>query len=72
MLGLTVAGLSLRGRSGSIRIFGDPSKIRTCDTRFRKPLLYPLSYGAMPRRGLDSLPPRVGEACRARAAVYNL
>ena len=25
---------------------GDPSKIRTCDTRFRKPLLYPLSYGA--------------------------
>ncbi len=27
---------------------GDPSEIRTCDTRFRKPLLYPLSYGAMP------------------------
>ncbi|SPD88844.1 protein of unknown function [Micropruina glycogenica] len=25
---------------------GGPSKIRTCDTRFRKPLLYPLSYGA--------------------------
>ncbi len=24
---------------------GAPGKIRTCDTRFRKPLLYPLSYG---------------------------
>jgi hypothetical protein len=24
---------------------GAPSRIRTCDTRFRKPLLYPLSYG---------------------------
>jgi hypothetical protein len=23
-----------------------PGRIRTCDTRFRKPLLYPLSYGA--------------------------
>jgi hypothetical protein len=22
-----------------------PSRIRTCDTGFRKPLLYPLSYG---------------------------
>lgn len=24
---------------------GRPSRIRTCDTGFRKPLLYPLSYG---------------------------
>jgi hypothetical protein len=24
---------------------GAPGRIRTCDTRFRKPLLYPLSYG---------------------------
>ena len=23
---------------------GAPGRIRTCDTRFRKPLLYPLSY----------------------------
>ena len=23
---------------------GAPGKIRTCDTRFRKPMLYPLSY----------------------------
>jgi hypothetical protein len=26
---------------------GGPDRNRTCDTRFRKPLLYPLSYGAM-------------------------
>ncbi len=25
---------------------GGPDRNRTCDTRFRKPLLYPLSYGA--------------------------
>ena len=25
---------------------GGPERIRTSDTRFRKPLLYPLSYGA--------------------------
>ena len=24
--------------------FGAPGMIRTCDTRFRKPMLYPLSY----------------------------
>ncbi|NOK58213.1 MAG: hypothetical protein GFH27_549279n20 [Chloroflexi bacterium AL-W] len=24
---------------------GTPGRIRTADTRFRKPLLYPLSYG---------------------------
>jgi hypothetical protein len=23
---------------------GAPGRIRTCDTRFRKPVLYPLSY----------------------------
>jgi len=23
---------------------GAPGRIRTCDTRFRKPMLYPLSY----------------------------
>src|SRR5215213_4916077 len=28
-----------------------PSRIRTCDTRFRKPLLYPLSYGGGPAHG---------------------
>ena len=24
---------------------GDPGRIRTCDTRIRNPVLYPLSYG---------------------------
>ena len=26
---------------------GGPGRIRTCDARFRKPTLYPLSYGAI-------------------------
>ena len=26
-------------------IGGDPGRIRTCDTRIRNPVLYPLSYG---------------------------
>ncbi len=25
-------------------LMGAPGRIRTCDTRFRKPMLYPLSY----------------------------
>ena len=25
-----------------------PGRIRTCDPRFRKPMLYPLSYGGAP------------------------
>jgi hypothetical protein len=31
--------------SGQVKRIGAPSRIRTYDTRFRKPLLYPLSYG---------------------------
>ncbi len=33
-------------------LYGAPGRIRTCDTRFRKPMLYPLSYGSgnRPRR----------------------
>ena len=27
---------------------GGPDRTRTCDLRFRKPLLYPLSYGTNP------------------------
>jgi hypothetical protein len=27
---------------------GAPGRIRTCDTRFRKPMLYPLSYEGLP------------------------
>src|SRR3954452_9083351 len=34
-----------------------PGRIRTCDTRFRKPMLYPLSYGGSSagaaRRGVE-------------------
>ena len=42
------AWLSMRG--------GAPGRIRTCDTRFRKPVLYPLSYEgvARDRNGLAS------------------
>ncbi|ETI86653.1 MAG: hypothetical protein Q612_NSC00286G0004 [Negativicoccus succinicivorans DORA_17_25] len=29
------------------KMIGAPKMIRTSDTRFRKPLLYPLSYGRM-------------------------
>ena len=32
----------------TLRTDGGPRRIRTSDTRFRKPLLYPLSYGARP------------------------
>jgi hypothetical protein len=35
-----------------------PSRIRTCDTRFRKPLLYPLSYGGLAR-------------CRQRGGMFQ-
>ena len=32
-------------------LYGALGRIRTCDTRFRKPMLYPLSYeGGMPGR----------------------
>ncbi len=31
------------------KLFSTPDRIRTCDLRFRKPLLYPLSY-----RGVNS------------------
>jgi hypothetical protein len=30
------------------RKFCAPGRIRTCDHRFRKPMLYPLSYGGYP------------------------
>jgi hypothetical protein len=35
---------------------GAPGRIRTCDTRFRKPLLYPLSYEGSTRPTLQSVP----------------
>ena len=33
-------------QAADLRLHGGPGRIRTCGTRFRKPLLYPLSYGA--------------------------
>ena len=46
---LVQESLNARPGTGNRRwlgeILGAPSRIRTCDTRFRKPLLYPLSYG---------------------------
>ena len=42
-----------------------PGRIRTCDARFRKPTLYPLSYEA----SIRALAPGVG-ARRLVAGVY--
>ncbi len=45
----SVAGMGRsRGnnRCSAMALTGGPEMIRTSDTRFRKPLLYPLSYGA--------------------------
>ena len=44
-------------------MFSTPDRTRTCDPRFRKPVLYPLSYEGEPKKpvisGLffDFLPP---------------
>jgi hypothetical protein len=38
-------------RSHQAKRIGAPSRIRTYDTRFRKPLLYPLSYGGRAQYG---------------------
>jgi hypothetical protein len=35
---------------------GAPGRIRTCDTRFRKPLLYPLSYEGAIAQSSDRAP----------------
>jgi hypothetical protein len=41
--------------SGWERRLGAPGRNRTCDTRFRKPLLYPLSYeGEGCRNGVEN------------------
>lgn len=38
--------------------FGTPGTIRTCDTWFRRPVLYPLSYGCVTSREGLTPPPR--------------
>ena len=50
--------------------FGAPSRIRTCDTRFRKPLLYPLSYGGQGHRVAAA--PALDAEQAARPAVETL
>src|SRR3954454_17396678 len=44
------------GDSLTCTFFGGPGRIRTCGTRFRKPLLYPLSYGAVAWRRVVAAP----------------
>jgi hypothetical protein len=50
---------------------GGPGRIRTSDTRFRKPLLYPLSYGAVDGSGYVLLPSsrRVASAAHPQETV---
>ena len=36
---------------GNPCVISAPGMIRTCDTRFRKPMLYPLSYGGSGCKG---------------------
>ena len=44
---MTTIANKYRDLNGASRApIGDPGRTRTCDTRFRKPVLYPLSYGA--------------------------
>jgi hypothetical protein len=38
-----IVGAGVGGLTAAV-VLGAPGRIRTCDTRFRKPLLYPLSY----------------------------
>jgi hypothetical protein len=54
----------------SADLWGAPGRIRTCDTRFRKPLLYPLSYeGASHKGTCQRLSPAVRDAQRLSAAA---
>lgn len=46
--------------AGALRRGGAPERIRTFDTWFRKPLLYPLSYGGV---GCEQPPPSVTHNC---------
>ena len=41
---------NVRAPGGARQCHSAPSRIRTCDTRFRKPMLYPLSYRGADRR----------------------
>ena len=52
---------------------GAPGRIRTCDARFRKPTLYPLSYGSSAvwlarEAGCDVAPDSIAADCSKKAA----
>ncbi len=39
------SGMRITSSDRALAVYrGAPGRIRTCDTRFRKPMLYPLSY----------------------------
>ena len=50
---------------------GGPGRIRTCGTRFRKPLLYPLSYGAHAERHGTTTHASTADAERLSGALRN-
>ena len=50
-------GEGVKQRTMSTAVSGAPGRIRTCGTRFRKPLLYPLSYGGGASRSLAGRTP---------------
>ncbi len=49
--------------------WGAPGRIRTCDARFRKPTLYPLSYGSSGSPVYKGPPPMAGEVPTADVAT---
>ncbi len=51
----------LTKRPAQVHFLGAPGRIRTSDTRFRKPMLYPLSYGSKPLRSC-ARPPEVNDS----------
>ena len=48
-----IAPAGFASTAKTLENIGAPGRTRTCDLRFRKPLLYPLSYGGGdgPKRG---------------------
>lgn len=54
------------------KMIGAPKMIRTSDTRFRKPLLYPLSYGRMLNITAAAAPRTMSRTARPILFVYTL
>lgn len=53
-------------------IIGAPKMIRTSDTRFRKPLLYPLSYGRILNITAAADPRTMSRTAQPILFVYTL